>query len=223
MSTEKWFIAFICIAHLIAAPAVFSGANENNTDPVVQFYRQRAASVFETRNPISHGVSYSFEAKAFYKKIDGNGRVADTDSAVATYYFSYGTLDSQNTEVITSENLKQIDFSFPNVFAQEYLFSFYPNDTGGPDLAIGFDLDSATDQRPVGLAIVDRDDYHLRWLYLYYPHEEGHKRFSRSFRMNLHDAFVFPDSMWVVGAKAGILSTDDYRLEVDIRNLQIYR
>jgi len=111
----------------------------------------------------------------------------------------------------------------PNVFAQASEFCFYPNDTGGVELALGFDHDVSLSQLPVGLAVIDRDRYLLRWLYLYYPEHLDYKRFSRSYRLTLQDGYVFPDSIWEVGARPGIFSPEYYRLETVITGITIYR
>jgi hypothetical protein len=109
------------------------------------------------------------------------------------------------------------------VFDQDYQFSFYPNDTGGKYLAIGFDTDSAGDPRPVGLAIIDRYEYSLHRLYLFYPHQAGYKRLSRTLHFVKHEGYIFPDSILELAARAGIFSTDHYRLETVISNIKINR
>ena len=99
----------------------------------------------------------------------------------------------------------------------------FPNDTGGPQLAIGFDTDSLRDPRPVGLAMIDRDEYYPKWLYLFYPEEKNHSRFTKSFRFVQQDGLLFPDSVWVVGAREGVFSTEHYRIETDVTEISIQR
>ena len=202
----------------ISATDVISGA-----DPVLDFYLDRAGAVFASRDPVQTGVTYSFTATSYYKNVNSDGGVGKIDSAAVTYYFSFGQLDSQKTIYETADRFQAVDFSVPNVFRGDYQFNFFPNDTGGPELTIGFDSDSAENPAPVGLAVIDRERYTLRQLLLYYPHQKGHRRYSRSLRFVDFEGRVFPDSMAVVGAKYGVFSTDHYRLETRVEDFQIQR
>ena len=157
-----WMALFVLVAGLPLRSAV----DDQQTDPIVQFYCAQARSVCAEHRPDEQALAYSLTATSYRKKVGGRGAIEHIDSAVADFYFSGGTLDSQKTAVSTSKKLANIDFSYPNVFDQDYQFSFYPNDTGGKYLAIGFDTDSAGDPRPVGLAIIDRYEYSLHRLYL---------------------------------------------------------
>lgn len=198
-----------------------SAVDDRKADPVVQFYCAQARSVCAEHKPDEQALTYSLTATSYRKKVGERGAIAHVDSAVADFYFSGGTLDSQKTAVSTLKKLADIDFSYPNVFDQDYLFSFYPNDTGGKYLAIGFDTDSAGDLRPVGLAIIDRYEYSLHRLYLFYPHQAGYKRFSRTLHFVKHEGYIFPDSILEMAARAGIFSTDHYRLETVISNIKV--
>jgi len=200
-----------------------SVVDDRQADPIVQFYCAQARSVCAEHRPDEQALTYSLTATRYRMKVGGRGAVTDVDTVVGDFYFSSGTLDSQKTAVSTSKKLADIDFSYPNVFDQDYQFSFYPNDTGGRYLAIGFDTDSTDDPRPVGLAIIDRYEYSLHRLYLFYPHKEGYKRFSRTLHFTDHEGYIFTDSVLEVTARAGIFSTDHYRLETVVSNIKIYR
>jgi hypothetical protein len=215
----RWSIFLILALGLNIKPK----ANDEKPNPVVQFYCAQARSVCAEHKPDEQALTYSLTATSYRKKLGERGAIAHVDSAVADFYFSNGTLDSQKTLTSTSKKLEDIDFSYPNVFDQDYQFSFYPNDTGGKYLAIGFDTDSAGDPRPVGLAIIDRYEYSLHCLYLFYPHKEGYKRLSRTLYFVKHEGYIFPDSILEVAARAGIFFTDHYRLETAISNIKINR
>ncbi len=192
-------------------------------DPVLDFYTARSRATFESRDPVNHGLSFSLETFSLYKDLDNEGRIKSVDSARGTYFFSFGTLDSQKVDRVESDRLKEIDLLVPNVFAQASEFFFFPNDTGGAEMALGFDHDVSVSTLPVGLAIVDRDRYLLRWLYLFYPEYRDFERFSRSYRLVERDGYVFPDSIWEVGARRGVFSLEYYRLETAVTNITIYR
>jgi hypothetical protein len=61
----------------------------------------------------------------------------------------------------------------------------------------------------------------LRWLYLYYPSTSGVERLTRSFRFTEVEGYVFPDSIWEVGARSGIFSLEYYRLETGIVEIEV--
>lgn len=218
---RKWCVAVLFGAVLWGVSP--SAGNDREKDPVLSFYRERARETFKSRDPIERGVSYSFRALTYYKVIGKKGEVTRIDSSIADYYFSFGGLDSSTVIVAPERKQPKPDFSFPNIFMTDYDYYFFPNDTGGASLAIGFDSFTATDEAPVGLALIDRIRYFLRRAYLFYPCWKGHKRFSRSFRFVECEGYVFPDSIWEVGARQAVFTADHYRIETGITNITIYR
>ncbi|MDD3731697.1 MAG: hypothetical protein PHU88_04905, partial [candidate division Zixibacteria bacterium] len=183
----------------------------------------RALSVRKSRDPVETGTSYSFVATSFYNKVDRRGQVVDVDTLSSEYFFSWGNLDSSRTLFGDPDRFRTLDLNVPDIFKFDYYHYFFSNDTGGADLAIGFDTRVASDPGPVGLIIIDRNRFLLRWMYLFYPFKEKYKRFSRSFRFVEIEGYLFPDSIWEVGSKRGIFFSDDYRLETGIDNFKIYR
>lgn len=222
MLMKRKIVAFIAAAGLamLFLPALTIGDMESD-DPVLNFYIDRARATAESRNPIERGTVFSFDAVTYYKRIGRGGKVDLVDSTRSTYYYSFGERDSLTTDTSVSSREYEVDIFYPNVFDHDYIYNFYPNDTGGADLAIGFDTDSMVQDEPVGIAIIDRSRYFLKWLYLYYSDRKGYKRYSHSLRFSEQDGFVFPDSIWSVAAKVGLFSTDYYRLETGISNLVI--
>jgi hypothetical protein len=109
------------------------------------------------------------------------------------------------------------------VFDDLFEHKFFPNDIGGQDLAIGFTPITVDDTLPNGIAVIDREEHDLKYLYLYFPNPDGYKRLTRSFRFEQFSGYTFPDSIWEVGAKQGIFTTDYYRLESKIENFQLLR
>ncbi|MFH1688011.1 MAG: hypothetical protein ABIE70_10905 [bacterium] len=198
-------------------------AQQTDDDPVLAFYTQRAAAVFEARDPLRTGTRFSFLARTYYKQIDKEKGAILTDSAIVSYYYSFGQLDSTQVHLVTKNSLAEILPVPPNAFESGYDFNFFPNDTGGAEIAIGFDADTSSGNLPVGLAVVDRDRYLLKWLYLCFPKQPGFKKYTRSYRMVEHQGLVFPDSIWIVAAKPGIFSLESYRIETSIQDVVIYR
>jgi len=224
MSNKNYGIfGFVLTVILIFSPVIVYVQEKTAVDPVLKFYYERAGSVFNGYDPLETGTSYSFLATSYFTKVNNDGSLGKIDSAISEYYFSFGQLDSQKTIIQTAKKFEDLDFSIPNVFNEDYYYNFFPNDTGGAEIAIGFDRDSTETDLPLGLAILDRNRYTLNRLYLYYPSKERHKRFSRCFRFIEYEGLIFPDSVWIMGAKQGIFSTSYYRIETKIENIQIYR
>lgn len=192
-------------------------------ESVLRFYWDRARAVSAAGDPIDHGARYSFEATTYYRSIGKLGVATLEDSLKEIRYYSYGNLDSAKVLVPAKRKSLKADLAIPRVFDSTYLLNFFPNDTGGPEIAIGFEADSSRGDLPVGLAILDRQLYGPRWLYLSYPHRSGYRHFSRSFRFAQVDGFIFPDSVWEVGVVDGVLFTKSYRIETGVTNLKVYR
>ncbi len=227
MSTQIYRHIFLTSVSLVILAAILSvvvaADDAYRDDPVLEYYCKQAEEACESRDPLQRGVSFSYVARAYYKKLRGNGSVEKLDSAIHKYYYSFGTLDSQNTTIVTSKRVKELDLSYPDVFGGDYLYNFFPNDTGGETIAIGFDTDTVIDNRPVGLATIDREYYFFHNIFLYYPNRPDHRRYTRSMGFTEYQGYIFPDTMWVVGAAEAVFFTESYRIEVDIDSIQIYR
>lgn len=207
----------------ILAAVVALAATDDSGGSVVRFYWGRARATFDSRDPLSSGAKFSFRARTYYKEMVGQTYRKQKDTAVVDYYYSFGNLDSQKTVAGRPSELPKIDLSFTSPFDTTYVLNSFPNDTGGDLYSIGFDNDTAGIRRPVGLAVIDRDLYSLRWLYLFYPNKSGFQRFTRSFRFTQLDGLVFPDSVWEVATKNGLFFATIYRLETGISDIKIYR
>ncbi len=190
---------------------------------LLRFFWDRARATLSNANPDARGINYSFTATTYYKKYAEKGKIESTDSTRIGYFFSFGKLDSTRTLLAPRNKIPPVDLSLPAVFDSSYALNFYPNDTGGKTIAIGFDADSSHSDWPVGLVLIDRQLYYPDWLYLSYPEKKGFRRFSRSMRFVERDGYIFPDSVCEVATVDGIFFSTSYRLETGIKNLTIYR
>ncbi|PWB68383.1 hypothetical protein C3F09_11790 [candidate division GN15 bacterium] len=197
--------------------------SQSRDQSVLRFYWDRARAVSEAGDPIAHGARFSYEATTYYKSIGKAGVVTLEDSLKEIRFYSFGNLDSTRVLVQSERKSLQPDLSVPAVFDSSYILNFFPNDTGGPEIAIGFEADSAHADRPEGLAILDRNLYYPKWLYLSYRHKSGFRHFSRAFRFTQTDGFIFPDSTWEVAVIDQIFTTRSYRIETGVTNLKVYR
>lgn len=224
MSTEKYhiWIAWTVLPVIVLA-VMLSAASKYDGDPVLEFYCERAAAESQNTSAYAKGVQVTAIAHTLYKRVASNGSVTSVDTAVVRYWLTSGILDSQVVASSSGDDLPLVTFELPQVFSGAYRFTFFPNDPGGEMLSIGFDTPDDSTAQPVGLAVIDRDKYIMRRLYLHYPRLDGYKRLSRGFRLAEFDGYLFPDSVWEVGSKEGVLTTEHYRLEARIDSVSISR
>ncbi len=198
-------------------------AQDDGEDPVLDFYRERAAGQTESRNPMTAGLTFDIALHSYRYKLHKSGREELTDSASFINYYSFGNLDSQTVAYSTNKDLLTPDLTYPNVFEGDYQFNFYPNDTGGEALAIGFESDSANTTLPLGMAVIDRTRYYLLRLYLYYPSSDKYERYSRELVFEDYEGYNVPDTIVTTFALAGIFSVDYYRTETTTDSISISR
>ncbi len=222
MSRENKY-TWMSIVFVVALLCVKTAHAQNEVDDILIHYQTRASEVFDGRNPIVSGVSFSFEAKRYNLIYDQQMRKKIIDSTIAKYFYSFGELDSMVVLIEPKNSFDSLDVSYPNVFANNYTFNFFPNDTGGQNLAIGYDSHNFDVSLPVGMAIIDRERYFLKQLYLHFMAEKKIDRKSKVIRFVEHEGFVFPDSLWEIRVKSAIFSSEILRTETGITNIQIQR
>lgn len=211
---------FIVLAILIFISSAVLAQNSNES--ILEYYTSKAGSACDSRNPIKAGVNFSYELTSYYKSIQDEGQAVLIDSLVQICFYSFGQMDSSKT-LVKSSKIDSVDITYPNIFTVDYTYFFYPNDTGGNDLSIGFDTRDLEFQTPIGFAVIDRSRFFYKWLYLYYMAERRDERHSRWYRFSEHEGFIFPDSIWEFKAHRGILSVDYFRIEIGIKNITINR
>ncbi|HOP08185.1 MAG TPA: hypothetical protein PLF13_12935 [candidate division Zixibacteria bacterium] len=222
MSTENCLCKFVLPAmlSLLIALATVSAQDYGN-DPVLGYYCRNAGNVLSEKYAFQEGYRLQFKATAYLADLNSAGGVERIDSAVQVFYYSNGRVDSSSTVIEGPGRLKDWDLSFPNVFTQPYFFNFYPNDTGGAELAIGFDTDSTHNDLPTGLAEIDRETNRLKLLYLHYPHRPDYRNFSLSFRVIEIDSVILADSVVELGAHMGILMPEYYRKTTIVTDIHV--
>jgi len=190
-------------------------------DPVLKYYWDNAAETARATNPSNTDVSYKITARTFCHRIGSGGSIASTDTVNCEYFYTGNRLDSLRAGEGKEACARKADLTIPHIFDNSYELSLFPNDTGGAGLAIGLTSDSTATGQPDGLLVIDRKSYVMKNLYLYYPDKEGYRRFTRSFRLIESQGFVFPDSVWEVGTKLGIFSSENYRTETGVTDIII--
>jgi hypothetical protein len=216
IKSTKW-VAVLLVA---LAPGVFVSALQTDSDPVMNYYWERAGYVWNHYSSQALERDYRMIATTYYKSVANDGTVKNVDSATVQYYLTGGKIDSQRVISGNNEKFREIDLSVTDVFDIDNMVHGYPNDTGGYELAIGFVPDSGSGS-PDGLLIIDRNLFYPMWLYLYYPEKPGYRRLSRSFRFTVADGLIVPDSIWEVGAKERVFSLEHYRIETGVNSVEI--
>lgn len=204
-------VAFLAAAGLLA---------QSEAD-ILGFYWDSSARSFAAASPAQNNVRYRLKTFSYYKRVAKRGDETIADSATIDYYFTGSTIDSQVVRSGNGERFNLVDLVLPDIYAYDYILQLYPNDDGRGGLAIGMDTDSADISQPTGLLIVDRNTYQMTDLYLYYRGLEDFLRFSRSYAMTEQDGYLFPDSVWVVAAKHGLLQPEHFRIETDVREIKL--
>lgn len=180
-------------------------------DPVLEYYCQKSAGAFNAANPLVAGLKFSLRVTSVHQSLSRRGKVTNADTTVASLFFSFGKLDSQTVEI----SGRDVDYDsilvVPDIFKGDYIFNFFPNDTGGTDMAIGFDSGSLTDAPPDGIAVIDRNRFILRHLYLYYPSPKGFRRYTKRLKFIDVNGFVFPESTIVNASENGVIFTEYFR------------
>ena len=213
-------ILILVTAFLVVISVVVA---EDGPDPVLQYYWDHARAAYCRTNPDTSGICYSFTAKTYKHSVGEDGAIRKTDSVTQAYFYCGGNLDSVNTVTGDPGKFKRLDLNWPPVFESTYHLSFFPNDIGGPRLALRIWSDSTLEHQPEGLVVIDRNEYFPYSLYLFYPDKSGYRRFTRSFRFSMVDGFVFPDSVWEVATRLGVFFPESHRFETGISNVHVWR
>lgn len=218
MSTSKKLVLFLS---LVAFATVGRVIGDNGDKTTLDYYWGKARVVTQQADPNRAGIAYSFTARSYYRTTNDEGTTVRLDSLVARYFYSSGKLDSQVTLAGDKARFSRLDLSVPDVFRADLHLNFFPNDTGGPRMAIGFAADSAVNGLSDGLVVLDRYTYRPLTMYLFYRNYADYKRYTRSLRMVDVDEWLFPDSIWVVATRNGIFAPESYRLETGISDVNV--
>lgn len=213
----------ITAALILAAILSVSALAQEKTDPVLEFYVSQAKNAFEESSQQSEKMRYTFLVTSHYKQLGRGGFVERLDTAITRYFMTGSQIDSTQVVAESTSDMPVPTLAFPNIFAESYIYNFFPNDIGEEDIAIGFDTPDSKDTLPSGLAVINREEYKLKRLYLYFQDPEGLKRLTRSYLFKEQNGFIFADSIWELKAKHGVFSIEYNRLETDIGQLELIK
>lgn len=204
---------------LLAAQGV--GLTGQSATDILEFYWDRSAKTFADQDPSENNVRFRLNTFSYYKKVAKRGQETITDSVAIDYFYTGASLDSQVVRSGNPDRFDLTELTLPDIYTYDYIKQLYPNDDGRGGLAIGLDTDSVAVNQPTGLLLIDRNTYQPLSLYLYYQQFEDFIRFSRSYEIVAQDGYLFPDSVWIVAARPGFLQAEHFRIETDVRGIEI--
>ena len=218
---EKMRLCFVGFLFLtLAVVPARSVGQAVSEDPVVRYYWDKTGEGYRDRLDQQASRSYVLRARTYFHKVDRRGRITATDSTVCDYYYTGRRLDSQAVVISPRTKHDPVDLTIPGVFGGDYVVNAFPNDTGGSEMAIGFDTPTADDPSPTGLLIINRYRLLPRWLFVHYPDPGRGRRLSRAYRFAEREGIWYPDSVWEVGAKPGFLTKKYYRIETGVLSVR---
>jgi hypothetical protein len=182
-------------------------------DPVLDFYVRQAAEAIDRSDSLINLTEYRLTMRQNRYQFSNTKGYRLTDSSSHRLFFTGHHLDSARSLSDDEKPAPEWPGAVANIFDQGYQYNFFPNDTGGKFLAIGFDTESAGDSSPIGLAIIDRNTYYPHWLYQYYSGRPSHNRLSRRLHLVYHDGLIIADTIVEIGSESGVFFNEVYRRE----------
>jgi hypothetical protein len=211
----------LILVGLIFGLAVLGWAlGDEETDPILRYYWRKAGEAAQARLPVYQQASYELTARVWYSRLGDDGRAVRSDSAVIRYFFAGSVLDSQLVDWGDGDLFRRFVPAPPDVFAMPYHLHFFPNDTGGLELPIGFRADSADTESPDGVVIIHRREHTPLRLYLAYGAKPGYRRVSQFFRLAEQDGLLVPDSLSEVAVREGVFGLESYRIEAVVSDVR---
>jgi hypothetical protein len=199
-------------------------AAENADSVAIQFYLQQARNTFESTYIFGLKRNFTCRAVATATLTNYRGKLDRVDSSAYDITYSDGRISgidvsdtagmSQNIipDLIISDMPWQLDCEF----------YFFPNDTGGSDISIGFEPRDASVKRAAsGYITMDRYNYMVKSYTIYMTNHQFSDRYSRVYVFdykNLLTRPVFLERHWREGGFWGRkyfhqrITIVDYRL-----------
>jgi len=192
----------VILSFLIAAEA------NTQDEPIIDFYLSQLDSTFQSEYIFVSDANFSVEVQSIMIKTDYRGEIDKVDTAIYKVYYS-GEIDSVSiidSALTLDENILPEKFFFNPPWYEENIFFFYPNDTGGAILAIGFRPDSAfSDTVVTGFLNMDRYDYKLKSIFMHDPDPEEYDNISHVFYFGPRDDYQIILSYEIQGLKQALL------------------
>ena len=192
VNKRDFFIFGILVLCILASFRDVSAAD--TTDPVIRFYLDNLAYVFDQNYIFNSDTGFSCIVGSILETTDYRGRTDKIDTAVYQLFYDNKIMDSSLLldSAKSKENALPDNFRPPQVWKENLLFDFYPNDTGAGPLAISFESNSMDSSNAVvGFINLDRNDFYVEALFLHYPNPENSERISEVYIFQRSGRLIF--------------------------------
>jgi len=214
----------LLLAILFLFPIVALGQADD--DPVIEFYLSQLDSAFQEEYIFVSDKDFSVEIQSVMIKSDYRGEIDQIDTATYKLFYS-GQIDSStiiDSALKIEENRLPEKFFFNPPWYENNSFFFFPNDTGGTLMPIGFKPDSlAEDTVVTGFLNMDRYDSKLKSIFLFDPAPvlDEYDHLSRIFYFGTRDQFQVLLKYEIQGTKLSMLGRQYFKQILQFSNYQI--
>jgi hypothetical protein len=197
--------------------------SQDYDETVMNYYLQNIDSVLDRAHLYDEENFYSVDIKTIFDNINYRGELDESDTAEYKAYYGAGKIDS--SKVIDSakieENIAPDDIGFIKPWKQNCYFYFFPNDTGGSELAIGFEPNNPDSEGvAAGMMIIDRYSYKLKKIYLHYREIGKYDRLSQAYEYAETDSGLVLSHLVIQGSFLRFFSRSFFKQDVHFSNYQ---
>ena len=208
------------LRHLVMSASMmylFAAAGRAENDPtgrVMDYYLSKLDSVLTGRYIFQVDTTFSVKVRSIFIHHDSRGGLRSSDTAV--YELKFENLHKISETILDSStnaaNNPPDTFTFQFPQNSQYIYNFFPNDTGAGILAIGFDPpEYLRDSMPDGIVTFDRTSYNISRLILNFIEREGYQRYSVVYEFEEISKLLTLKSLQINAAKSGFLRNVYYR------------
>lgn len=200
---------------LLMVVALFTGSGLTpqaaSDDVVMEYYLENVASVFSRDYLFETEKSFACQVRSIYRRTDYRGELNSIDTALFGLYGHHGKIDSITIvdSAAVGNNRFPGKLGLVRVWEAENSYYFFPNDTGAGRLAIGYEpVDSEAENPPSGFFNIDRYNFDLLALFVYFPDPPDNERLSRTFSFDRVDSVIVPRKLEIHATKMRFLGRE---------------
>jgi len=190
----------------------------------MRYYVEKIDSVLDESALFNAELKLTFELNSVYNNINYRGVTDKIDTALFLVNFENAAVAS--SEILDSSKLKENTIpqklNFVKPWETNCRFYFYPNDTGAGKLAIGFEpLHGDSIGVPSGLIEINRENYQIKSLYLYYNNLDNYLWLSKTYYFSDEYRNLIPRELIIQGCFYGFFQRRYFRQDLEFKNVKI--
>ncbi len=190
----KKALRFICVVMLALMPASYA-VGESTDSTVIRYYLKQARNSFETTYIFGLKRDFQCQAQAIATLTNYRGKLDQVDTLAYEVVYSDGKTSSINmTDTARmSENVIP-EMAIPDMpWELDCWFYFFPNDTGGENISIGFEPHDATAPNAAsGFIKLDRYNFTVKEYTIYESNGQFSERYSRVYTFEYRNLLTVP-------------------------------